>query len=154
VVASAAVSALGATAAVIMVTLRFGWPRIIPQLFLRSGAEGAEYALSAAADTAYNDLDKAMLSHFGMSAANGIYTMTYRVIDLTTMPIASIQVAAGPRLFQLGARGFKEAAFFGRRLLKGGLTSIAAAVGMFLLAPLIPLQVGCRRVNVTSFYNI
>ena len=84
-----------------------------------------------------------MLSHYGMSAANGIYTMAYRVIDLATMPISSIQMASEPRLFQLGAISLQEAATFGRRLLKRGLlTSMVAAVGMFLLAPLIPLVVG------------
>ena len=84
-----------------------------------------------------------MLSHYGMSAANGIYTMAYRVIDLATMPISSIQMASEPRLFQLGAISLQGAAAFGRRLLKRGLlTSMVAAVGMFLLAPLIPLLVG------------
>ena len=115
---------------------------MIPRLFLKRGAEGAEYAISASADTAYNDLDKTMLSHYGMSAANGIYTMAYRVIDLATMPISSIQMASEPRLFRLGL-SLQGAAAFGRRLLKRGLvTSVIAAVGMFLLAPLIPLLVG------------
>jgi O-antigen/teichoic acid export membrane protein len=143
VIASAVVSAVSAIAAVCMVTIYFGWPEIVPRLFLRHGAEGAEYAISASADTAYNDLDKTMLSHYGMSAANGIYTMAYRVIDLATMPISSIQMASEPRLFQLGATSLREAAMFGRRLLKRGvLMSMVAAVGMFLLAPLIPLVVG------------
>jgi O-antigen/teichoic acid export membrane protein len=143
VIASAVVSAMAAIAAVSMVTIKFGTPKIIPRLFLKRGAEGAEYAISASADTAYNDLDKTMLSHYGMSAANGIYSMAYRVVDLATMPISSIQMASEPRLFQLGAISLEGAATFGRRLLKRGLlTSAIAAVGMFLLAPLIPLLVG------------
>ena len=143
VIASAVVSAVAALAAVSMVTIEFGSPEIVPRLFLKRGAEGAEYAISASADTAYNDLDKTMLSHYGMNAANGIYTMAYRVIDLATMPISSIQLAAEPRLFQLGATSLQGAAAFGRRLLKRGLlASMVAAVGMFLLAPLIPLLVG------------
>jgi O-antigen/teichoic acid export membrane protein len=143
VIASAVVSALAAVAAVVLVTVHFGWPRVVPRLFMKRGAEGAEYAISASADTAYNDLDKTMLSHYGMSAGNGIYTMAYRVIDLAAMPISSIQMASEPRLFQLGAVSPKEAAAFGRRLLKRGLlVSTAAAAGMFVLAPLIPLLVG------------
>jgi O-antigen/teichoic acid export membrane protein len=143
VVASMAVSALAVVAALILVTVNFGWPEIVPRLFLSRGAEGAEYAISASADTAYNDLDKTMLSHYGMSAGNGIYTMAYRVIDLATMPISSIQMASEPRLFQLGATSLRGAATFGRRLMKRGLLmSMVAAVGMFLLAPLIPLVVG------------
>ena len=84
-----------------------------------------------------------MLSHYGMSAANGIYTMAYRVIDLATMPSASMEAAAAPRMFRLGATSLKQAAIFGRRLLnRSVLVSAAAAVGMFVLAPLIPLLVG------------
>jgi O-antigen/teichoic acid export membrane protein len=143
VIASAVVSLLAAIAAVTMVTIEFGKPEIVPRLFLRRGVEGAEYAISASADTAYNDLDKTMLSHYGMSAANGIYTMAYRVIDLATMPISSIQMASEPRLFQLGAVSLQAAAEFGRRLLKRGLAiSVLAAAGMFALAPLLPLIVG------------
>ena len=143
VIASAVVSVVAALVAVSMVTIEFGSPEIVPRLFLKRGAEGAEYAISASADTAYNDLDKTMLSHYGMNAANGIYSMAYRVIDLATMPISSIQMAAEPRLFQLGATSLQAAATFGRRLLKRGLlASMVAAVGMFLLAPLIPLLVG------------
>ena len=143
VVASAVVSAMAAITAVAMVTIKFGAPQINPRLFLKRGVEGAEYAISASADTAYNDLDKTMLSHYGMSAANGIYAMAYRVIDLATMPISSIQMASEPRLFQLGAVSLQGAAKFGRRLLKRGLlVSVMAAAGMFVLAPLIPVLVG------------
>jgi O-antigen/teichoic acid export membrane protein len=143
VIASMVVSGAAAIAAVVMVTIDFGWPQIEPRLFLKRGAEGAEYALSASTGSAYNDLDKAMLSHFGMSAANGIYTMAYRAIDLATMPAASMEAAAEPRLFQLGATSLRQATIFGRRLLKRSvLVSAATAVAMFVLAPLIPLLVG------------
>jgi O-antigen/teichoic acid export membrane protein len=141
--ASMVVSAIAAIAALTMVTVKFGWPQIVPRLFLKRGAEGAEYALAASTGSAYNDLDKTMLSHYGMSAANGIYTMAYRAIDLATMPAASMELAAEPRLFQLGANSLKEAAIFGRRLLKRSvLTSIAVSVALFLLAPLTPLVLG------------
>ena len=143
VIASMVVSAVAAIAALTMVTIDFGWPQIVPRLFLKRGAEGAEYALAASTGSAYNDLDKAMLSHYGMSMANGIYTMAYRAIDLATMPAASMEFAAEPRLFQLGASSLREASVFGQRLLKRSvLTSAAASVGMFVLAPLIPLLVG------------
>jgi O-antigen/teichoic acid export membrane protein len=143
VIASMVVSGIAAIAAVVMVTIDFGWPKIEPRLFLKRGAEGAEYALSASTGCAYNDLDKAMLSHFGMSAANGIYTMAYRAIDLATMPASSMEAAAEPRMFQLGATSLQQAANFGRRVLnRSVLISAVVAVGMFVLAPLIPLLVG------------
>jgi O-antigen/teichoic acid export membrane protein len=142
-VASMIVSAVAAIVAVVLVTVQFGWPQFEPRLFLKRGIEGANYALSASAGSAYNDLDKTMLSHYGMTAANGIYTMAYRVIDLATMPSTSIEQAATPRLFRLGAEGLAQAATLGRRLLKRSLLASAIiAVLLFLLAPLIPLLVG------------
>jgi O-antigen/teichoic acid export membrane protein len=143
VIASAVVSGVAAIVAVGLVTRRFGRPTIVPRLFLKRGAEGAEYALAASTGNAANDLDKTMLSHYGMSAANGIYTLAYRAIDLATMPARSIELGAGPRFFQLGAVGLEEAAVFGRRLLKRTLlVSGCAAVALFVLAPLAPLFVG------------
>jgi O-antigen/teichoic acid export membrane protein len=69
--------------------------------------------------------------------------MAYRAIDLAAMPAASMEAAAVPRLFQLGATSLKQAEIFGRRLLKRSvLASALAAVAMFVLAPLIPLLVG------------
>jgi O-antigen/teichoic acid export membrane protein len=141
--ASAAVSALAAIAAIGLVTREFGAPEFVPRLFLKRGVEGAQYAVSASADTAYNELDKTMLSHYGMSAANGIYTMAYRAVDLATMPILSLNMASEPRLFQLGATSLDQAAEFGRRLLMRGLPMGAVAgAGLFVLAPLIPLIIG------------
>jgi O-antigen/teichoic acid export membrane protein len=143
VIASMVVSAVAAVAALTLVTIDFGRPKIVPRLFLKRGVEGAEYALSASTGSAYNDLDKTMLSHYGMSAANGIYTMAYRAIDLATMPAASMELAGEPRMFQLGSKSLEEASIFGRRLLKRSvLMSVAVSAGMFLLAPLIPLVVG------------
>jgi O-antigen/teichoic acid export membrane protein len=69
--------------------------------------------------------------------------MAYRVIDLATMPSKSIEQAAAPRLFRLGATGLEHAAQLGRRLLKRSLlTSLVMAVVLFVSAPLIPLLVG------------
>ena len=143
VLASMVVSAAAAIAAVSMVTIEFGWPCFLPRLFWERGAEGVEYAVAASTDNAYNDLDKTMLSHYGMNAGNGIYTMAYRVVDLATMPIASMQLAVEPRLFQLGTAGLKNAAGLGYRLLRRALpTTAVLAFGMFLVAPLIPLVLG------------
>ena len=143
VLASMFVSAGAAAAAIVLVTVQFGWPQFEPRLFLKRGVEGVNYALSASAGSAYNDLDKTMLSHYAMNAANGIYTMAYRVIDLAAMPSTSLELAAAPRLFRLGAEGLGQTAALGRRLLKRSVlvSSIIAAL-LFLSAPLIPLIVG------------
>ncbi|HTV53804.1 MAG TPA: oligosaccharide flippase family protein [Terriglobia bacterium] len=143
VLASAFASATVTVIAVITVTTRLGWPQFTPYLVWRHAGEGAEYAFASSTTSAYNDLDKTMLSHYGMSAANGIYGMAYRIIEMGTAPLASLQLAAHPRLFQLAADGFEGPVTLGRRLLRHGfLASAATALCMFAFAPLIPLVVG------------
>ncbi len=142
-IASAVASGIAMVAALITVTLRLGWPKLSPHLAWKHGKEGVEYAFGASTASAYNDLDKTMLSHYGMSAANGIYGMAYRIIEMGTAPLTSIQLAAQPRLFQLAESGPDQPIRLGRRLLKHGLlVSAATALGMFVLAPLIPILTG------------
>ena len=136
-------SALSTIIAITAVSIRFGRPAFSPRLVLKHGAEGIEYAFACSTTSAYNDLDKTMLSHYGMNAANGIYSMAYRIIDMATTPIAAIQLAAEPRLFQLAASGIDKVVALGQRLLKRGvLVSSLVAVAMFIAAPAIPFVVG------------
>jgi O-antigen/teichoic acid export membrane protein len=142
-IASTAISAVAAVAAFCTVTSHFGWPRVQGGLFRSHAIEGAEYAFATSTSSVYNDLDKTMLSHYGMNAANGIYTMAYRVVDMATMPIFSIRDAAMPRLFERGRGGIGSAADLANRLLKRAvLISLVAAAGMFVVAPLLPRFVG------------
>jgi O-antigen/teichoic acid export membrane protein/glycosyltransferase involved in cell wall biosynthesis len=142
-IASAIASAIAMVAALIVVTRRLGWPEFSPHLAWRHGKEGVEYAFASSTTSAYNDLDKTMLSHYGMSAANGIYGMAYRIIEMGTAPLTSIQLASQPRLFQLAESGADQPIRLGRRLMKHSLlVSAATALGMYVLAPLIPLMAG------------
>ena len=84
-----------------------------------------------------------MLSHYGMNEADGIYGMAYRVIDMGTMPLISIVLAAEPRLFQKAAADTNGAILLGDRLLKRTvLISVASAICIYLAAPLIPPVAG------------
>jgi O-antigen/teichoic acid export membrane protein len=142
-IASMAVSILVTIGAIITVTIQFGLPRFKPRLFRERAAEGFEYAFAGSTTSAYDDLDKTMLSHYGMSVENGIYAMAYRIIDMATMPIVSIQLAAEPRLFQLGAISLQGTAQLGRRLLvRSVLLSLATALLLFIFAPVVPFIVG------------
>jgi len=143
VVLSMVVSGVAAVTAVVAVTVRFGRPSFDAGLFRSRAGEGLEYAFAASTTSAYDDLDKTMLSHFGMTAAVGIYAMAYRVIEMASMPIASIQLAAEPRLFAHGAAGIEQSAVLGRRLLsRSAMMSAATAVVLFVGAPLITVVVG------------
>jgi len=141
--ASLAASALASLVALTLVTVRLGAPCPHLLLALRRVGEGFEYSFSASATVAYNDLDKTMLSHYGMGAQNGIYGMAYRIIEMGYTPIASMLLASNPRLFELAAGDVRAPVRLGNRLLRHGvLVSAAAALVMFAAAPLLPLVVG------------
>jgi O-antigen/teichoic acid export membrane protein len=145
VVASLSVSSAATIAGLVLVTRHFGPPKCQPRLFLQRAREGLVFAVSGSTASVYNDVDKAMLAHFGMNAANGIYTMAYRVIDIGTIPIRSIHAAAFPSFFRhgAGADGLHATERFARKLLrKTSLIGLAAAAVMFLAAPIIPHLVG------------
>jgi len=142
-VAMLVVSICAACAAFTIVTRRFGWPRFEPKLLLTRGAEGFVFAVSGSTTSAYNDFDKVMLGHYGMTVANGIYSMAYRIINIATMPIQSIEAAAFPRFFREGAKGITAVQPLAIKILKRtAVLGLAAAVGMFLFAPIIPFFIG------------
>jgi O-antigen/teichoic acid export membrane protein len=140
---STVVSLIGSVVAISIILIQFGKPQFSLSLLRRRLVEGIEFAFAGSTTSAYNDLDKVMLSHYGMNAGNGIYTLAYRALDIAAMPIGSLKDAAMPRLFRKGAEGVSEAAALAQRLWRRSvLFSLVAASGMFLLAPLIPYIAG------------
>jgi O-antigen/teichoic acid export membrane protein len=151
VIASLAVSCLSAAIALTLVTTRLGWPRFDFALLRQRALEGVGFSIAANTTSVYNDLDKAMLSRYGMLAANGIYSMAYRVVDMSCTPIRSLQAAALPRLCQMGRNGARSTIGFTRRLLGKTLPFGMLAAGvMFLAAPIIPYVVGRSFANSVS----
>jgi O-antigen/teichoic acid export membrane protein len=142
-IASMLVSLAAALTAVIAVTVKYGWPKFQQKLFFAGAAEGFGYSFATSTTSVYNDVDKMMLSHYGMYVANGIYTMAYRVVDIATIPVLSIRDAAMARFFREGAVGLKRSSTLAYTLLKRALPlALFCSVGMFVLAPLIPHIVG------------
>jgi O-antigen/teichoic acid export membrane protein len=142
-VAMLVISLCAAVAAVVLVTRRFGLPSFKPGLLWRRGAEGFIFAISGSTTSAYNDFDKVMLGHYGMTVANGIYSMAYRVINIATIPIQSIQAAAFPRFFREGVSGVAAVQPLAFKILKRTVIfGLVAAVANFLFAPVIPVLIG------------
>jgi O-antigen/teichoic acid export membrane protein len=141
--ATLALSLLTAAASVLVVTVRFGRPSFSPAQARRNLLEGFGYSFASSTATAYNDVDKTMLSHYGMNSANGIYSMAYRVIDVATIPILAIREAAMPRFFLNGLGGVRGAAKLATLLLKRALPlGVLAACVVFVTAPLVPRLAG------------
>jgi O-antigen/teichoic acid export membrane protein len=141
--ATLTLSLLTAAASVAVVTIQFGRPSISFAQMRRNLLEGFGYSFASSTSTAYNDIDKTMLTHYGMNAANGIYSMAYRIIDVATIPIVAIREAAMPRFFRNGIGGIRAAAPLAVLLLKRALPlGLLAAVAVFVTAPLVPHLAG------------
>jgi O-antigen/teichoic acid export membrane protein len=150
-IASLFVSCLSAAAVVILVTARLGRPEINFHLLRERALEGLGFSIAASTTSVYNDIDKAMLSRYGMLAANGIYAMAYRVIDISCTPIRALQSAAFPRFCQMGRNGALGSMALTRKLLGKTLPfGVLAAAVMFLAAPLIPYVIGGSFANSVS----
>jgi O-antigen/teichoic acid export membrane protein len=142
-VAALVVSLVAVVAALTLVTRLYGMPSFSTLLARRRVVEGFIFALSYSTTGVYNDIDKAMLGHYGMNAANGIYTMAYRVIDVFTMPITSIQGAAFPRFFRKGAAGIRSTSAYSLRIIRRSAPlALLSAMVMVLVAPIIPHLLG------------
>jgi O-antigen/teichoic acid export membrane protein len=141
--ATVALSLLTAAASVVVVTVKFGSPSFSFVQMRRNLLEGFGYSFASSTATAYNDIDKTMLSHYGMNAPNGIYSMAYRIVDVATIPILAIREAAMPRFFRRGVDGIRGTAPLAVVLLKRAVPlGLLAAVIVFVTAPLIPHLAG------------
>jgi O-antigen/teichoic acid export membrane protein len=137
------VSCIAAAVALMLVGRLYGSPALSLRLLQKRLGEGIVFALSYSTTGVYNDIDKAMLGHYGMNVANGIYTMAYRVVDVSTTPTTSIQGAAFPRFFRKGVDGVKSAGDYAVRIVKRTAPlALLSTLAMLLAAPIIPHLLG------------
>jgi O-antigen/teichoic acid export membrane protein len=145
------VSALAAVGALVVVTLNFGKPAFSSKLFTSRVHDGLIYSVSGSTTTVYNDIDKVLLGHFGMNAANGIYSVAYKIINISNVPMSSIYSAAFPKFFRLGVDGMRKTVPFAQKLVrKTSILGIASAAAIFICSPLIPHIVGPNFVQSVS----
>jgi O-antigen/teichoic acid export membrane protein len=142
-VAALIVSSVAAATALVLVTRFYGKPAFSASLLRRRAGEGFVFALSYSAGSVYDNVDKAMLGHYGMNAANGIYTMAYRVIDVACVPFGSVQGAAAPRFFRKGVEGVRSTTTFAVRIIKRTVpVALLTTVIMLVAAPILPHLMG------------
>ena len=126
-----------------IVVRQFGLPKWERGLFRRRALEGLTFAFSGSTTSAYNDIDKTMLSHYGMNRANGTYSLAYRVINIATLPVNSIHAAAFPRFCKIGAQGAGVTMTYAVKVLRRTVfLGIASAACLWFAAPLLPLVAG------------
>ena len=137
------VSSIAAGTALVLVTRQYGRPAYSAKLLRQRTGEGFIFSLSYSTTGVYNDIDKAMLGHYGMNAANGIYAMAYRVIDVACMPFVSIQAAAIPSFFRKGVNGVRSTADYALRIARRtGPVALLTMAAMLVAAPIIPHLLG------------
>ena len=142
-VASMIVSGVGCGGSLAVVFRRFGLPTFSARLLRKHFREGLLFAASGSSTSIFNDIDKVLLAHAGEVAATGLYAMGYRAIEIATMPLRSIHTAAYPRFCKAGNTGIDAAKHLALQILRRTLPlAAAAACGLALLAPLLPMLVG------------
>ena len=68
-----------------------------------------------------------------MNAADGIYTIAYRIVDIATIPVLALRDAAMPRFFRAGANSVEEAGRLSLKLLRTALPiACLASVAMWV----------------------
>jgi len=140
---SAFIALVVSVLAISVVTVRFGRPRVHPGLMISGIGEGLLYSMSGSTASAYNDLDKTLLSHYRMNVANGLYTTAYRIIDVAAIPISSLESASLPRFFERAKDGVSGAVSFAWRVLgRAAVVGAVAGIAAFLCAPLLPILLG------------
>jgi len=141
--AALGVSIVGIVASIMMVHQKCGPPKFSFRLWYRTIQEGFGFSFAGSTSSVYNDLDKAMLSHYGMNSANGIYSVAYRVVNIASAPSFAIYSAAYPTFFRKGLNGIRATVAYGWKTLKHVLVvSAPVCLGAFFLAPLLPRFAG------------
>jgi O-antigen/teichoic acid export membrane protein len=136
-------SGCAASLAIYWVRKETGAPAFDIGLIFRRLWEGFGFSFAGTTQAAYNDVDKAMLSHYGLQTQNGFYTLAYRVVDFATTPIIAIDSAILPRLFRLSREELSKAvrlAFRSAGVAAG--IGLAVTLGILVTSPIIPHLVG------------
>jgi O-antigen/teichoic acid export membrane protein len=142
---------LGAVGAVMLVNRELGAPRFLTQQLGSELREGAYFAGTLSAQSATNDIDKAMLVRLASLEATGIYAAAYRMVDMAFLPVGSLLVATYSHFFRHGVQGLEATARYARSLL-----GIAACYGvlsgalLYFLAPVLPLILGTEYQQAVS----
>lgn len=136
---------LAAAIGTLWVSLELGMPRWDMTGWRDEFGEGFYFASSLSAQRIYMDSDKALLTRLGSLEAAGIYTAGARIVEVAFLPIYSLLAAAYARFFTSGQRGVHGTLNLSRGLLPYALAyAVAAGVGLYLFAPLLPWLIGAE----------
>jgi O-antigen/teichoic acid export membrane protein len=118
-------------------------------LAIRRLGEGVGYSFAGSTQAIYNDLDKTLLSHYGMSLQNGPYTLAYRMVDFATAPIGAVDSVILPRFFLHGQEKMRDVIALTKKSMRTVLwMGVVIAAATILFSPLVPYIVGKDFSNI------
>jgi O-antigen/teichoic acid export membrane protein len=142
-VLSAVVGAVLVMAILPRVGRRYDFAFFPGHMFRRHLKSNVIYSTAISASALSNDGDKVVMAANGLRVETGLYAAAYRMVTFAMLPVASVVTAAHGRFLEHeeGVKGqhLKRASKFGIVSLGYGVVS---AVGLFLVAPILPLIVG------------
>jgi len=104
---------------------------------------GIHFALGAAAQTAYTDLDKAMLGRLSGFDSVGIYAAAHRIALVSYLPLNALLATTYPKFFEIGQISFVATRNYSLKILRLTLIyGLMASVVLWFAAPLLPKLLG------------
>lgn len=138
-----AASVLSAIIAFSIVTVGLGSPEFVFRDLPSRFKQGSQFAISVASNTVYYEVDKLMIGGLASAEAAGVYAAAYRAITVAMLPINAILSASYARFFRQGTHGLHQSMSYAQRILPvTAIYGVAAAVGLFAFAPLVPIVLG------------
>ena len=123
---------------------RYGRPTGTAHGLWGRARSGLSYSVNNAALILMTDSDKTLLVRHGFTSEAGVYGVAYRLSSMAALPATAVIYAAFPRFFSIGeAGGLRATSAFARKLaLPLAAYGLLAAIGLVIVAPLVPLVVG------------
>lgn len=127
----------------LMVHRMLGTPKLAISKIKPEMLQGFYFSVNLCAETVNNNVDKTMLARLSTLQATGIYAAAYRLIDVAFVPVQSMLAASYAKFFQHGAAGIRGSLNLAKRLSPiAGMYGIAAGIGLFISAPMVPYIIG------------
>lgn len=133
---------LGLVAVIILVTWVDGSPAWHARLPLREATrQGTAYAVSNAAGTSYQEVDKILMLQLLGAAVVGPYTVAFRVASIFVLPVSALMSAALPRMMVKNDLSSQRRTY--RAVLLAALSyGLLAGATILAIAPFTPLIFG------------
>ena len=139
---------VGASMLTMICALLLGQTMLRPQrtsfvLHIREIKEGLSFAAVWFTGNAVTELDKTLALRLGGGTVAGIYSAAYRFVSALTLPVASLALAAQPRLFRQSANPPDGSSRLVLRLALVAMAyGMAASLCLWLLANFLPVLLG------------